>query len=449
MADPIDPAPDDNLYRWQTLLQRSHEPVFLLNRRRQIVFVNRAWEQLTTIPAAQAINLSCKRTRNADPLAALAAALSPPTAVRDGQAGRLRRLLPVAGGARISVEIDFLPLLGDHGLLGIIGKLTARQPTTPTAPVPLPEKLHSLRESLVHRYRFDLLTAETPAMQRVVEQARLASQTRASVLLTGERGTGKQSLARTIHHQGMTRELPFVALDCAGLPSMAVTAVLFGPDGMAQRPGVGTVFLGHVSALPREVQAQLADWVAEPEPNRPRVIASLVGQMEQEIEQGRLLHELACSLATIAIPLPPLRDRLAELPLLIQAILDRANAERTRPIQTLSKEATEAIRAHAWPGNLRELRSVLESASAHSTTDRIDVTDLPSYFRARMQLEQTAGRAPLKPIPLKQLLEQVERRLIEMALRRAKGKKGRAARILAIWRPLLLRRMKKLGIPEE
>lgn len=449
MADPIDPAPDAELYRWQTLLQRSREPVFLLNRRRQIVFVNRAWEQLTAIPAAQAINLACKRSRSADPLAALAAALAPPTAVREGQAGRLRRLLPMPGGSRVAVEIDFFPLLGNHGLLGILGKLTARQPAAPSDSVPLPEKLNALRESLVHRFRFELLAAESPAMQRAVEQARLASQTRASVLLTGERGTGKQSLARTIHHQGITREQPFIALDCAGLPSMAVTAVLFGPDGLAHRPSVGTLFLGHVSALPREVQAQIADWLAEPESNRPRVIGSVIGPTEQEIEQGRLLHELACSLATIPIRLPPLRDRLAELPLLIQGIVDRTNADRPRPMQGVGKEAMEAIRAHAWPGNLRELRAVLETAAAHATTDRIELADLPASVRTRLQLDQASGRPALKPLPLRQLLEQVERRLIEMALRRAKGKKGRAARILAIWRPLLLRRMKKLGIPEE
>jgi DNA-binding NtrC family response regulator len=92
---------------------------------------------------------------------------------------------------------------------------------------------------------------------------------------------------------------------------------------------------------------------------------------------------------------------------------------------------------------------VLEAAIAHTQSDRIDAADIPAYFRSRLELAQTAGRAPLRPLPLKQLLEQVERRLIEMALRKARGKKGRAARILAIWRPLLLRRMKKLGIPDE
>src|SRR5579871_6668644 len=98
MSDPIEPAADAELYRWQGLLQRSAEPVFLLNRRRQIVFVNAAWEKLTSVPAARAINLACKRSRTAEPLAALAAALSPPAAVREGQAGRLRRLLPMPAG---------------------------------------------------------------------------------------------------------------------------------------------------------------------------------------------------------------------------------------------------------------------------------------------------------------------------------------------------------------
>src|SRR5262249_35958336 len=129
--------------------------------------------------AARAINLSCKRVRNPEPLAALAGALSPPVAVREGQAGRFRRLMPLPSGSQVPVEIDFFPLHGSNGLLGILGKITAREPAAGGSVAPLPEKLHALRESLVRRYRFELLPAETPAMRRVVEQARLASQTRA------------------------------------------------------------------------------------------------------------------------------------------------------------------------------------------------------------------------------------------------------------------------------
>src|SRR4029078_9624403 len=99
--------------------------------------------------------------------------------------------------------------------------------------------------------------------------------------------------------------------------------------------------------------------------------------------------------------------------------------------------------------NLRELDAVLADAHARAAGERIEIADLPAYVRRATQLEQVAGRTPLRALPLKSLLEQVERRLIEMALRMAKGKKGRAARILSIWRPLLLRRMEKLGIKDE
>jgi transcriptional regulator with PAS, ATPase and Fis domain len=450
MADASHPGPDAESYHWQALFQRTSEPLFVLNRRRRIVFVNEAWERFLGLPAAQAINLLCKRSpaATAEPLADLAAVLAPPPAVRDGQAGRIRRLLPVPGAAPIPIEIDFFPLRSEAGLLGILGKLTPLAVPQTATPV-LPEKVHALREALVQRFRFELQPAESPAMLRVLEQARLAAQTRASVLLVGERGTGKRWLARTIHHQGSARDRVFVELDCAGLPPTALTAALLGPGGLGRRPGVGTIFLAHVASLPRETQAQVCDWLAEDEMHRPRVLASLVGDPAELIQQGRLLHELHCSLATLLIAVPPLRQRLAELPLLVQAIMDHANADGPRRLQGLTPEAWEMVRNYPWPANLRELDTVLRQAYDRAAGDRITAADLPAYVQRSVELEQVAGREPLRPLPLKQLLEQVERRLIEMALRRARGKKGRAARLLAIWRPLLLRRMEKLGIKDE
>ncbi|OAI55203.1 hypothetical protein AYO44_00380 [Planctomycetaceae bacterium SCGC AG-212-F19] len=450
MAESADSGNDAELYRWQSLFQRTREPVFLLNRRRQIVFVNHAWEELTGIPSAQAGNLLCKRQPvGADPLAGLAGALAPPPVVRDGQAGRIGRLLPVKDAAPVRVEIDFFPLHGIKGLLGVLGKITPQSEPTTASTGTLPEKLQTLRDTVLQRYRFELHPGETPATQRVGEQTRLAAQTRTSVLIVGEHGTGKRWLARTIHHQGTARDRTLVALDCPGLPPAILTAALFGTEGLARRRGIGTIYLAHVTALPRELQNQLTAWLAEPEGERPRVIGSVVGDPAGEVQAGRLLQELYCSLGTLRIDVPPLRERLSELPLFVQSILDRDNAERSRAIQGLSNEAWAALRAFPWPGNLRELDAVMSDAHARTAGDRIAIGDLPAYVQRSIQLEQVAGRAQFRPLPLKALLEQVERRLIEMALRMAKGKKGRAARILSIWRPLLLRRMEKLGIKDE
>jgi DNA-binding NtrC family response regulator len=347
------------------------------------------------------------------------------------------------------VEIDFFPLHGAKGLLGILGKITAQPAILPILALPVPDKLHALREAHLQRYRFELHPGETPATRRVGEQAHLAAQTRSSVLIVGEAGAGKRWLARTIHCQGTARDRTFVALDCAGLPPAALTAALFGPEGLARRSSVGTVFLARVETLPREVQQQVATWLGEPSVERPRVIASVVGEPAEEVQAGRLLQELHCALATLRIDVPALRDRATELPLFVQSILDRANAERSRRVQGLGAEAWDAVRAYPWPGNIRELDAVLADAHVRAAGERIELADLPAYVRRSVQMEQVAGRTPPRSLPLKALLEQVERRLIEMALRMAKGKKGRAARILAIWRPLLLRRMEKLGIKDE
>ncbi len=448
MADPADPGFDAEPRRWQAFVQRCTDPIVLLNRRRQIVFVNRAWEQATGISSEQAANLLCKRSRGSDSdgLAQLGTALAPPPAVRDGQASRARRMLPLLTGSPLRVEIDFLPLVADQGLAGVLLRLrllpTAASPAAP----PVPEKINALRESVASRYRFDAFPAELPATERVLNQARLAAQTRAPVLLVGEPGVGKHWLARAIHQHSADRERAFAAIDCAGLPTAALAAALFGPAGMTRRPGVGTIYLGHVSDLPRELQAHLGVWLVDLENAAPRLIGGLVGQPAELVAAGRLIDELACRLGTVTISIPPIRERLAELAQLVEAMLDRFDAERSKPILGLTNEAWDAVRAYAWPGNVRQLLTVLWQAQQRAEGERIQLGELPVAVQRAVGFNTLAAPAAPRTLPLKALLEQVERRLIEMALKTAKGKKGRAARILAIWRPLLLRRMEKLGI---
>src|SRR5262249_45490035 len=140
------------------------------------------------------------------------------------------------------------------------------------------------------------------------------------------------------------------------------------------------------------------------------------------------------------------RERLADLPNLTERMLARLNDGGERRIQGLATDAWELCREYSWPGNLRELQAVLADCHARATSDHITVADLPAFLRQAVRLDQMPAAQPDRPMPLDQLLEQAERRLIEVALRRARGNKSRAADILAIWRPRLLRRMEALGI---
>jgi len=440
MGDPAAHSPDS--FRWQALFQQSAEPLFLLNRRRRVLFVNRAWERLTGVSAADARALVCRRRRSpADAEEALASALSPPAIVLhgEGRSACLRRLW-LAGGARHWWDVEFWPLQGADSVRAVLGKIRPVE-TTPTAPVvPLPEKLIALRRQVAQRYRLDGLTSDLPAMTRLSGQVTLAAQSRASVLLVGEPGTGKHWLGRLIHHQGQQRELGFAALDCAGLPAAAVAGVLFEPGGLARRAGIGSIYLHAVDALPREVQAQVGGWLTEPTP-RPRVLASLAADPGGLVSAGRLLEELACAVGTLTITLPPLRERRADLRTLVPALLAPAAARRS-----LTAEAWDVLHAYAWPGNLSELKTVLHAALAAAGGERIDASHLPAYLRGAVERADLPVRPAPRALPLPQLLEQVERRLIELALKSTAGNKSRAARLLAVSRPLLLRRIETLGI---
>jgi arginine utilization regulatory protein len=289
-------------------------------------------------------------------------------------------------------------------------------------------------------------------MRRLVEQARLASQVRLPLLIVGEKGTGKTWLARTIHNQGITREQTFLALDCAHLPPTALAEVLFDEAALLGNLQAGTIYLEEPACLPRDLQARLGDLLhsssATDSEQAPRIIAGCKNPPDEDIQAGRLLDELSCALSTLSIWVPPLRQRQADLPGLVERLLARAaqaDLAATR-VTELTPAAWELIRAYDWPGNLRELYSVLLCACRRAQGRQLESTDLPAYLSLR------SGHTPLaateRPLPLNQLLEEVERRLIRAALRMARDNKSRAAELLSIWRPRLLRRMEKLGIAD-
>jgi transcriptional regulator with PAS, ATPase and Fis domain len=439
-------APD---FRWQALFQRTHEPLFLLNRQRRFLFVNHAWEELTGLSAVEARGLQCLRRPSLpqDPWdLVIRAVCCPPPEVLHGKMGRARRLVPRTGAGPHWWDIEFLPVLEAKGLLGVLGKITAL-PASVAATPPLPEKLVALRERLRQRYNWDQLASKLPAFQRVLHQARLASQTATPVLLLGEPGTGKHWLARTIHYQSTMCEGVFAALDCARLPPELSAAVLFGDSSPGRRPCPGTRYLKEAACLSRELQMQLTACLGENEENSgPRFIAGCSSDVEEAIRSGRLVEEFACAFGTLSISLPPLRERLADFPLLVERFLERINSGNSRSVTGLTSEAWDVLRAYGWPGNLRELYMVIQSACQRTSGERIDATHLPAKLRLAVRLERIPEPLPEQPLRLDDILEQAERRLILSALRKANGNRSRAAELLSIWRPRLLRRMEALGI---
>jgi hypothetical protein len=442
-------------FRWQALFQHARDPLYLLNRQYRILFVNRAWEDLTDLPAITARGLTCLRRASIpqDPWDVVIRAICcPPPEVLKGKTGRVRRLVPGIPRPREPRptparwwDIEFFPLHDKKGRLRVLGKITPLPLNEPIRTPPLPEKLMALRESRAQQYSFDKLASEVPPVQRVVDQVRLACATNIPVLLVGEPGTGKHWIARTIHHHGKTREGTLVALDCKRLPSSALSCVLFGERSL--REGQGTYYFRELAYLSRDAQIWLRDYIREAgETASPRLIASGGVDPLAEIRAGRLIEELYCAFSTLVITAPPLRERLADLPRLVERLLERANIGNEHRVAGLTREAWDVVRAYSWPGNLRELYAVLQSACRRTPAEQIDVSHLPASLRLAVHLDQTPTLIPDAPLPLLQLLEQAERRLILLALQKARGNQSRAAEILSIWRPRLLRRMKALGI---
>jgi DNA-binding NtrC family response regulator len=317
------------------------------------------------------------------------------------------------------------------------------------------EKLVELRQRRVERFRLDAWASVLPAMRRLVEQVRLASQVTVPVLLVGEAGTGKQTLARTIHYLSPRGAGACAVFDCQYLPPAALAALLFGADrrfaGPSGREQLAAIYLREPAYLPRDVQLRLYEMIRDA--NRegatgPRVLAGCTLLPWREVREGRLLEELACALSTLVIEALPLRERQADLPALVERLLERACVGREGRVASLSTEAWTLLRAYVWPGNLRELYDVLRSACAHASGEQLRPADLPAELRRAVQREQTPPRPADQALPLEQLLEEAERRLIQLALQRAGGRKARAARLLSIPRPRLWRRMLKLGITD-
>jgi transcriptional regulator with PAS, ATPase and Fis domain len=439
MADSPPPV-----FRWQAYFQRAAEPLFVLGRRRRVRFVNAAWTRLTGMTPEQVRGQACPRRAagSAGPWTVLEA-LHPPPELSEGGTARVQRLVAVADGGRQVWQIHFLPLRDEHGLLCTLGKIASR-PAETASELPLaPEQLLTLQDRVAGRYRLDDLDSEVPAMHRVADQVRLAAQTATPVVILGEPGTGKHWLARLIHHHGPARDGHFLAVDGGRLPPAALAGLLSAPGGLVHQRGAGTVYLREPDRLPRDLQAGLAALLASG--GRPRLIAGFTADPAERVHAGQLLDDVYCKLSTLVIALPALRDRAADLPRLVERLLERLAGRTGRRPAGLAPAAWDAVRAYPWPGNLRELYQLLAAAGRRATGERIEAGDLPAYLRLAVRLGQPP-ETPARSLPLDALLEEAERRLILLALRTVGGNKSRAAELLAVWRPRLLRRMEALGI---
>jgi two-component system response regulator HydG len=313
-----------------------------------------------------------------------------------------------------------------------------------------------LREQLRTRPGFGGLIGTSAKMQRVYRLIEKVSQHNYPVLILGESGTGKELVARSIHFSGSRRNKPFVPVDCSALVPTLIESELFGyvkgaftgamhaKTGLMESAGSGTLFLDEIGDMPVDLQAKLLRALQEKEV-RPvgstdrisiavRVIAATNRDLEAAVRQGQFRQDLFFRLNVVQIKLPPLRERKSDIPLLVNAFLEKFN--ETGRMRGISEEAMARLIAYDWPGNIRELENAIERAVALGSGPILHVGDLPSglHYAAGDRMPQADELMPL---------EELERRAILRALREAGGDKLAAARLLGIGKTTLYRKLKQ------
>ncbi len=445
--------------RLNALFGPAREAVFVLDAQCRLVYANRAWEELTGHDAETVAGMECLPPGpNSDgPLSQLGSSFCPTPEALSGQPSGGATLIVHAGGERLWRRLEFWPYHDARNqLIGLLG-LVREPDASPHAPDSDSQRiradLQEVRDRLRHRFGFDTLIGRGPSHQRLLDQIATAASTRVPVLIVGEPGTGRRLVARTIHQRGARPNALLIPLDCAALPPEILEHELFGDIREETFPGTSrlnlpenaSVLLLEFLDLPRDLQGRLAS-VSEP---HGRILATSTLDPEQARRQDRLRGDLYFRMTTLVIRLQPLRDRLEELPLLAQHLLERANQRSNRRRAGFTAEAMKTLTAYDWPGNLRELTRVIDAAHERTGGDLIGVTDLPAAIRGHLGASYTPPPLPVPITPLDDLLTQLERRLIEQALQRARQNKSRAAELLDISRPRLYRRIKELNIPEE
>jgi DNA-binding NtrC family response regulator len=314
-----------------------------------------------------------------------------------------------------------------------------------------------LREQLRSRPGFGGLIGVSPRMQRVYKLIEKVAQHTYPVLILGESGTGKELVARSIHFLGPRSNKPFSPVDCSALVPTLIESELFGyvkgaftgaqhsKQGLFEAAADGTLFLDEIGDLPVDLQAKLLRALQEHEVKpvgsndrvgiRARVIAATNRDLEASIRTGIFRQDLYFRLNVVQIKLPPLRDRRVDIPLLVNAFLDKFS-DPARPIRTISEDAMRRIMTYDWPGNIRELENAIERAVALGSGPILHVGDLPSNLQYT-STEKLPEGDELVP------LEALERRAIFRALRETAGDKLAAARLLGIGKTTLYRKLKQ------
>ena len=352
--------------------------------------------------------------------------------------------------------VDFLPkpFSLDH-LMTVVNKALELRT--------LRDENRELRAELGQRYEFDNIVGRSNAMREIFTTIERVAPTRATVLLCGESGVGKDLIARAIHHHSPREGRPFVKINCTALPENLMESELFGYEkgaftgantskpGKFEQADTGTVFLDEIGDVPASVQVKLLRILQEREFERlgsnktrhidVRVLAATNVDLRAALEQGTFREDLYYRLNVMPLNIPALRERKEDIPFLAEHFVRKLKKDLGTPVESISDAAIQRLLEYHWPGNVRELENVIERSMVLAPGRVLEAGDI------KLDLAPKSRLAPADNfLPEGMTLDQYEQSIIQEALRRANGNKSQAARLLGLTRNALRYRLSQMGI---
>ena len=331
----------------------------------------------------------------------------------------------------------------------------------------LRDENRQLKEELGRRYEYDNIIGRSPSMQEIFATIERVGPTRATVLLAGESGVGKDLIARAIHFHSPRRDRPLVKINCTAIPENLMESELFGYEkgaftgAQTSKPGkfeqadTGTVFLDEIGDVPAAIQVKLLRVLQEREFERlgsnqtrhidVRVIAATNQDLRAALEQGTFREDLYYRLNVVPMNIPPLRERKQDIPFMANHFVKKLAPDMGTNVEGLTDAAVEKLMGYHWPGNVRELENVIERGLVMATGTKLDAADI-KLENAPSPGGGARAQGGTNFLPDGMTLDKYEEEIIREALRRADGNKSQAARLLGLTRNALRYRLTQMGL---
>ncbi len=428
------------------IFSASQRPIYILDSSGRVVFFNQALTDWLGVNETLIQGLRCVYSASKANSEVASCLATPPQIVETGEY-RTTIVLP-GNGSRRSASFYSLHDQDESTLVVLDASESDKQPSSPFDVSALHQEVVAMRNEWSQAYRLDALVGASPAMKRVRAQIQLAATASCPVVISGNDGTGRETVARTIHREQSNGQHMLVPLSCELLDAelLQTTVEAFVRQLAEQEDRVPTtLLLLEVDQLSLEAQSVLLGFLEIPELGFQTMATSRT-RLADLVDAQNFRAELACHLTSLEITLPPLIDRLDDIPIVAQWMFERSS--HSDRLGGFTPEAIEALLRYGWPGEVTELKQVVEESAAIAKGSLIGESDLPKKIGYAADASVLPD-AKDEDVDLDAFMAEIESELIARALKQAKGNRAQAARSLGISRGKLLRRIEQLGLEDK